>query len=30
VFLDESSTPADPRLLDQTTLFQNIARWRLD
>jgi ABC-type oligopeptide transport system substrate-binding subunit len=30
VVLDESNTPINPRVLDPTTLFQGVARWRLE
>jgi ABC-type oligopeptide transport system substrate-binding subunit len=30
VFVDDTNTPASPELLNPTTLFQNVARWRLD
>jgi ABC-type transport system substrate-binding protein len=30
VYVDDSPNPVSPRLLDQTTLFQGVARWRLD
>lgn len=30
VFLDDSAEPASPSLLNQSTLFQNVARWRLE
>ncbi|MBX9623614.1 MAG: hypothetical protein K2X82_07350 [Gemmataceae bacterium] len=30
VFLDDSAEPAPPSLLNQSTLFQNVARWRLE
>ncbi|HEY1188981.1 MAG TPA: ABC transporter substrate-binding protein [Gemmata sp.] len=30
VFTDDSDTPVNPRVLDQTKLFQGVARWRLE
>lgn len=30
VYTDDSDTAADPRTLNQTTLFQGVARWRLE
>ncbi|MCE9566805.1 MAG: hypothetical protein K8U57_32770 [Planctomycetes bacterium] len=30
IFVDDTSDPVNPRLLNLTTLFQNVARWRLE
>lgn len=30
VFVDDTPDPVNPRLLNPTTLFQNVARWRLE
>ena len=30
VFVDDTAEPVSPRLLNPTTLFQGVARWRLD
>ena len=30
VFVDDTTDPANPRVLNPTTLFQGVARWRLE
>jgi ABC-type transport system substrate-binding protein len=30
IFVDDSADPANPRVLNPTVLFHNVARWRLD
>ena len=30
VFVDDTTEPANPRVLNPTTLFQGVARWRLE